>query len=76
MAEQIEGITFYTIRELASKLKVTPQTIRKFIKEGKLSGQRYGRPYLVSDIQLREFLLETIRKQQDAARQRQGVTTE
>jgi len=76
MAEQIEGITFYTIRELASKLKVTPQTIRKFIKEGKLSGQRYGRPYLVSDIQLREFLLETIRKQQDAARQRQGVPTE
>jgi excisionase family DNA binding protein len=76
MAEQIEGITFYTIRELASKLKVTPQTIRKFIKEGRLSGQRYGRPYLVSDIQLREFLLETIRKQQDAARQRQGVPTE
>jgi excisionase family DNA binding protein len=76
MAEQIEGITFYTIRELASKLKVTPQTIRKFIKEGRLSGQRYGRPYLISDIQLREFLLETIRKQQDAARQRQGVPTE
>jgi excisionase family DNA binding protein len=76
MAEQIEGITFYTIRELASKLKVTPQTIRKFIKEGRLSGQRYGRPYLISDIQLRDFLLETIRKQQDAARQRQGVPTE
>ena len=73
MAEQIEGITFYTIRELASKLKVTPQTIRKFIKDGRLSGQRYGRPYLISDIQLREFLLETIRKQQDAARERQGV---
>lgn len=36
MATVIEGIKFYTIPETASALKVTPQTVRAWIKRGRL----------------------------------------
>ena len=36
MATVIEGIKFYTIPETAKALRVTPQTIRAWIKQGKL----------------------------------------
>ena len=44
MSVEIEGIKFYTIAELSALLKVTPQTIRRYITQGKLKGQRVGRP--------------------------------
>jgi excisionase family DNA binding protein len=57
MATVIEGIKFYTIAETASAFKVTPQTVRKWIKEGKLKGQRIGRPILITENNIKEFLL-------------------
>jgi excisionase family DNA binding protein len=62
MPVDIGGITLYTIREIASTLQVTPQTIRKFIKTGELGARRVGRPYLISDSNLREFLLRTVNR--------------
>ena len=56
MSTEIEGIKFYTIAELATLLKVTPQTIRTYIKQGKLKGQRVGRPTLVTEQSLHNFL--------------------
>lgn len=56
MSTEIEGIKFYTIAELSALLKVTPQTIRRYIKEGKLKGQRVGRPTLVTEKSLHNFL--------------------
>ena len=56
MSIQIEGITFYTIPETAKALRVTPQTIRSYIKRGKLKSQRIGRPILVTEKNLKEFL--------------------
>jgi excisionase family DNA binding protein len=56
MATVIEGIKFYTIPETAQALKVTPQTIRAWIKQGKLKGQRIGRPILITENNLKEFL--------------------
>lgn len=58
MATVIEGIKFYTIPETAQALKVTPQTIRAWIKQGKLKGQRIGRPILITENNLKEFLKE------------------
>jgi excisionase family DNA binding protein len=63
MTHFIEGITLYTIREVGKKLNVTSQTVRKYIKTGELGARRIGRPYLISDIQLREFLLHTLKKE-------------
>lgn len=56
MATVIEGIKFYTIPETATTLRVTPQTIRAWIKQGKLKGQRIGRPILITENNLKEFL--------------------
>jgi len=59
MATVIEGIKFYTIPETAQALRVTPQTIRAWIKQGKLKGQRIGRPILITENNLKEFLQTT-----------------
>ena len=59
MATVIEGIKFYTIPETAEALNVTPQTIRAWIKQGKLKGQRIGRPILITENNLKEFLQAT-----------------
>ena len=59
MATEIEGIKFYTIPEIAEALNVTPQTVRAYIKQGKLKGQRIGRPILITENNLREFLQAT-----------------
>jgi excisionase family DNA binding protein len=56
MPIQIENIKFYTIPEIAKTLKVTPQTIRAWIKQGRLKGIRIGRPILITENNLKEFL--------------------
>jgi excisionase family DNA binding protein len=56
MGTIIEGIKFYTIPETATALRVTPQTIRAYIKQGKIKGQRIGRPILITENNLKEFL--------------------
>ncbi len=59
MATVIEGIKFYTIQEAAEALNVTPQTVRAYIKQGKLKGKRVGRPILITENNLKEFLQAT-----------------
>ena len=59
MATVIEGIKFYTIPETAKALRVTPQTIRAWIKKGRIKSQRIGIPILITETNLREFLQAT-----------------
>jgi excisionase family DNA binding protein len=59
MPTVIEGIKFYTIPETAQALRVTPQTIRAWIKQGRIKSQRIGRPILITESNLREFLQAT-----------------
>ena len=56
MSTIIEGIKFYTIPETAKALNVTPQTIRAYIKQGRIKSQRIGRPILITENNLKEFL--------------------
>jgi excisionase family DNA binding protein len=56
MSTVIEGIKFYTIPETAEALKVTPQTIRSYIKKGRIKAQRIGRPILITEGNLKDFL--------------------
>ena len=56
----IENLKFYTVIEIAEALKVTPQTVRLYIKQGRLKSQRIGRPLLISEKQLREFIEPTL----------------
>lgn len=56
MPIEIEGIKFYTLAETAKALHVTAQTVRTYIKQGRLKGQRIGRPTLITETNLRDFL--------------------
>jgi excisionase family DNA binding protein len=56
MPTVIEGIKFYTILETAKSLRITPQTVRTYIKMGKIKGKRIGRPILIKESNLKEFL--------------------
>ena len=54
---KIQGITFYTVIEIAQLLDITPQTVRTYIKEGKLKGKRIGRPILITRESLNAFII-------------------
>ena len=62
MATEIRGETYYTVTELAEVLSITPQTVRKYIKEGKIDSQRIGRPLLITERAIKIFLGETVQK--------------
>ena len=56
MPTVIEGIKFYTVPDTAKALQVTPQTVRAWIKQGKIKSQRIGKPILITENNLKEFL--------------------
>lgn len=56
MPTTIEGIKFYTIQDTAKALQVTPQTVRAYIKQGRIRSQRIGKPILITENNLKEFL--------------------
>jgi excisionase family DNA binding protein len=58
MPTTIENIKFYTVTETAGLLNITPQTVRAYIKQGKLRGKRIGRPILITEKALRDFIGE------------------
>ncbi len=47
---------FYTVEELADKLKVSEQTIRLWIREGRLEAYKFGRAHRVPGPALQRFL--------------------
>lgn len=59
MATVIEDLKFYTVQETAELLEVTPQTVRAYIKRGRLEAIRIGRPLLITENNLKEFLKAT-----------------
>lgn len=47
---------FYTAEEVAQKLKVSPNVVRRWIREKKLKAVKVGRLWRVPESTLREFL--------------------
>lgn len=56
MPREIEGLRFYMILEVAQALDVTPQTVRSYIKQGRIRAQRIGTNVLITEKSLQEFL--------------------
>lgn len=50
---------FYTISDIASLFTVSEQTVRKWIKDGKLQSFKVGRGVRVTAEALRNYLAET-----------------
>jgi len=61
---EIEGIKLFTVTEAADTLGITPQTVRAYIKQGKLKGQRIGRPILITENSIKQFLNGGVEPQQ------------
>lgn len=55
MPIEIGEITVYKLQEVADKLGVTTDTLRKYIREGRLAGQKVGGHWHVSEDALRDF---------------------
>lgn len=51
-----EEIRVYTVPELAKLFQLTPASVRRYLKEGRLKGRKVGTKWLVSEESIREFL--------------------
>ena len=50
------NLVVYTVKDLSKLLNTTPQTVRKYISEGKIKGKKIGRQWLVDEEAVKEFL--------------------
>ena len=55
----IAGVKLYSVREIAQLVGVTPQTIRRYIKDGRLKCRRIGRNLFSSETDLKNFVKAT-----------------
>ncbi len=53
---EIQGIRFYSVKDTAKELNVSIATVRNYLRQGKLQGRRVGRPILITEGNIREFL--------------------
>lgn len=58
---KLETTTAYTIKEAAELLHLSEQTVRRYIKTGKIRAQKVGVPYYVTEDTLKEFLNNEVR---------------
>ncbi len=60
MPVQIGNIKLYSLKELVYPLKVNMITIRGYVREGRLKGQKVGQKWYVTEESLQEFLLSSL----------------
>ena len=56
MPINIRGEKYYLVEDLAKILPLTKNTIRMYIRKGRLRGQKLGKLFYVSNTDLRKFL--------------------
>ncbi len=55
--KQFGDIKFYDVQEIARIFDMTPQSIRKFFKTGRIKARKFGTRWYVTEEAMREFLL-------------------
>jgi excisionase family DNA binding protein len=58
--KEITGVKLYTVDEVAELLQINRLTVLKYIKQGRLTAARIGRPYMITEDGLREFLYNKV----------------
>jgi excisionase family DNA binding protein len=56
MPTKLADTNFYTVTELAHKLNVTTATVRNYIRQGHLKGQKIMKRWLITEQDLKEFM--------------------
>ena len=59
MAIRLEGMTLYTVKDLAALLGLGDSTVRRYIKDGRLKGRKMARRWYVPAESLLEYFQET-----------------
>jgi len=54
---KIANLTVFTIQEVAQKFDLSPNSVRKYIREHRLAGQKLGQRWFVSEDALQKFFL-------------------
>ena len=55
--KQLGDITFYDVQEIAKAFDMTPQSIRKFLKEGRIQAVKFGGKWVITEEAMKNFLL-------------------
>ena len=55
---EIGGVRVFEVREVAKAFKVSIATIRRYVRSGRLPGQRVGTKWYISEAGLNEFFLK------------------
>ena len=50
------NLVVYTVADLSKLLNTTPQTVRRYINEGRIQGRKIGRQWLVDEEAVKDFL--------------------
>ena len=53
---EIGDIKAYDVQEIAKMFDMTPQSIRKFIREGRIKGRKVGTRWYVTEEAIRDYL--------------------
>ncbi|MCD6220685.1 helix-turn-helix domain-containing protein [bacterium] len=56
MEKEIKLFKLYTVPEVAELLSLNPQTVKLFIREGRIKAKRVGRRYLILGRNILEYL--------------------
>ncbi len=56
MPTEIQGVKLYTVKEASQELQVSKNTIHAWIKSGKLTGQRLGKLYFITDTSIKRMM--------------------
>ena len=56
MSKSIEPLRIYDLDEASVFLKVTPRSLRRYVRSNKLEAKRVGRSYLVTGENILRFL--------------------
>ncbi len=59
MPNNIKDIPIYSTLEISQKLNVTPNTIWKYLKQGKLKGQKVMGKWFISGEDIIDFLKDS-----------------
>jgi hypothetical protein len=54
---EIGDIKAYDVQEIAKMFDMTPQSIRKFIREGRIKGRKVGTRWYVTEEAIRDYLM-------------------
>lgn len=61
--KRLGDIKFYDVAEISRLFDLTPQTVRRFFKDGRIRAQKFGSKWYVTEEAMREFLMGESKKE-------------